>query len=126
MFDEVKSYIQENILYSGAFDEADETIQRKAVNHAEKILYSYYKRFDAETNPLPVEAIAYQTLFMLSKDDSIQRAEQGVTYVSFNGVAMNLSQINRTISPDVIRLLGRKVGRYGLSISETNKGMYSL
>jgi hypothetical protein len=124
LFDEVKTYINDYILHSEPFDNADETTQRKAVNNAEAILYSIYKQYNPDTNPLPIEAIAYQAVYLLSKDDSALRAENGATYVGFNGVAMNLAQVNRTVSPDVIRILGRRVGSYSRYIANTYRGMY--
>lgn len=124
LLSEVKTFIDENILHSEAFDNTDERRQQKAINTAESVLYSYYGNFKPDSNPLPTEAVAYQTIYLLGQDDSIQRTKHGVTYVGFSGVAMNLAQVNRQISPDVIRLLGRKVGSYSVSVSQTRRGLY--
>lgn len=124
ILDDVKAYIDEFILHSAAFDAADETLKRKAVNNAESVLYSTYTRYNPDKNPLPVEAVAYQTIYLLEKDDSDRRIDNGATYVGFNGVALTYTQKQRTISPDVIRILGRRTGRYSVSVSETNRGMY--
>lgn len=124
VFDEVKAYIEENILHTAGFEALEEKIQRKAVNNAENVLYSIYARYDSETKPLPIEAIAYQALFILAKDDSEQRADNGATYLGFNGVALTYAQKQRTVSPDVVRILGRKVGSYSVTVPETHRGMY--
>lgn len=124
MFEDVKAFIDESVLHSGPFDGVAETVQRKAVKNAESILYSLYGRFNAETNPLPADAVAYQSLYLLAKDDSDLRADRGASYVGFNGVAMNFTQSNRQVAPDVIRILGRRTGSYALSVADTNKGMY--
>jgi hypothetical protein len=125
LFDDVKAYINENILHSEEFDSADETKQRKAVNNAEKLLYSLYKRYNPDTNPLPIEAIAYQAVYLLRKDDSTLRAEAGSTYVGFRGVSLNFSKIDRTLAPEVIRILGRRIGSYSRNVADTYRGMYS-
>lgn len=122
LFEDVKAYIDNFILHSAPFDDAGETLQRKAVNNAEHVLKSVYPRFN-DKNPLPIEVIAYQTIFMLAKDDSELRAERGTSYVGFNGVAMNLSQTYRTVAPDVIRILGRRTGSYVRYIYNTNRGI---
>jgi hypothetical protein len=124
IFEDVKAYIDEAILHSAPFDGAEVSVQRKAIKTAENILYSLYSRFKPETNPLPVDALAYQTIYLLAKDDSDLRADRGASYVGFNGVAMNFTQSNRQVAPDVIRILGRRTGSYALSVSDTNKGMY--
>ncbi|MDF2010200.1 hypothetical protein [Priestia megaterium] len=125
IFDEVKEYVDSMILHSESFDSVDEKIQRKAINNAEALLYSFYKRYNPDKNPLPVEAVAYQAIYMLNKDDSDLRAEKGVTYIGFNGVAMNLAKQQRTISPDVIRILGRRVGSYTVTVAQTNRNDFS-
>lgn len=124
LYDDVKAYIDETVLHSAPFDNAEVTVQNKAVKNAEAVLYSYYSKYDPETNPLPVDAISYQTIYLLAKDDSDLRADRGASYVGFNGVAMNFTQKQRSIAPDVIRILGRRTGSYALSVSDTNKGMY--
>jgi hypothetical protein len=124
LLEDVKAYIAENILHSDSFDSAAEPLQRKAVKNAEAILYSVYPRYKPSENPLPVDAVAYQTIYLLAKDDSDLRADRGATYVGFNGVAMNFAQSNRTVSPDVVRILGRRTGSYNLNVSHTRRDIY--
>lgn len=122
LYEEVKTYIDGYVLHSEAFDSVTEDKQRKAVNNAEAVLLSIYKRYN-ERNPLPAEAVAYQTIYMLSKDDSALRADNGAFFTGFNGVSMTYAQANRTVAPDVIRILGRRVGSYSVNWSDTNRGV---
>jgi len=115
MFEEVKSFIETNILHSTLFDSADTARQQKAVNNALANLRNYY----GESKELPSEAIAYQTLWLLSIDDSIQRAGQGVTSVSVAGMSISMLNIDRSIAPEVLRMLGRRIGRYDTQIEDT-------
>lgn len=115
MFQDVKDFIETNILHSSLWDTSDATKQQKAVNNAEMILRNYY----GEAKELPVMAIALQTIWLLKVDDTIQRAEQGVTSVSVAGMSISLSQIDRTISPEVLRKLGRRIGSYETRIEDT-------
>lgn len=119
VLEEVQSYIDENILHSDVFDAADENKKRKAVKNAENALYNYYRQFNPEENPIQIAAVAYQTIWLLQIDDSVRRAEQGVTNVNVMGISISMLQIDRSISPQVIRMLGRRVGRYGLEIQDT-------
>lgn len=122
LYENVKMFIDENVLHSESFDTAPVTTQKKAINNAEKILLSIYKRFN-EQNPLPIDAIAYQAIYLLVKDDSDLRGDRGATYVGYNGVAINISQTYRSVAPDVIRILGRRTGSYARYVSDTNRGV---
>lgn len=115
MFEEVQGFIETNILHSGIWDSADTNVKRKAVNNAERNLSNYYKN----KKELPAEAIAYQALWLLKIDDSIQRAEQGATSISVSGMSVSLLNIDRSIAPEVLRMLGRRVGRYSVPIEGT-------
>jgi hypothetical protein len=115
MFEEVKSFIETNILQSSLFDSADTARQQKAVNNALANLRNYY----GEAREIPSEAVAYQTLWLLNIDDSIQRAGQGVTSVSVAGMSISMLNIDRSIAPEVLRMLGRRIGRYETRIQDT-------
>lgn len=115
MYEEVKNFIETNIFHSELWDALDESRKAKAVNNAERNLRNYY----GEAKELPSEAIAYQTLWILQIDDSIRRAEQGVTSVSVAGMSISLLTIDRSVAPEVLRMLGRRIGRYGLPIEDT-------
>ncbi|PEM65333.1 hypothetical protein CN613_25665 [Bacillus pseudomycoides] len=117
VFEDVQSFIDENILHSDVFDAADEKKKQKAVKNAENVLYTYY----GSTRFIPVSAISYQAIWLLQIDDSVRRADQGVTNVNVMGISISMLQIDRSISPQVLRMLGRRVGRYDLEIEDTNR-----
>ncbi|PGM50812.1 hypothetical protein CN949_16095 [Bacillus thuringiensis] len=114
-FEEVQSFIDENILHSDVFDAADVNKKQKAVKNAVNVLQNFY----GSSRQLSAEAIANQAIWMLQIDDSIRRAEQGVTNVNVMGISISMAQIDRSISPQVIRTLGRRIGRYGLEVEDT-------
>lgn len=115
VFEEVQSYIDENILHSDVFDTANDKTKQKAVKNAENVLRNFYGR----SRQITTEAIAYQTIWLLQIDDTIRRAEQGVTNVNVMGISVSMLQIDRSISPQVLRTMGRRTGRYGLEVQDT-------
>ena len=108
LYEEVKAYITESILKNEVFVKATEEEQNRSIKEAEHQLKSFYgKKIE-----LPTEALAYQSLWLLRIDDSIQRAEQGVTSISLNGIAISTSSPRPIMAPEVIQILGRRVGRF--------------
>ena len=114
----IDNYIADNVLHSKVWDLSDDKVKQKAINNAERVLKmmlpNHYK------NDVPVEHIAEQSIWMLKIDDSLQRAEMGITYINVDCIAMNISEKDRSIAPYVIRALNlpngyfnkRRVGRY--------------
>ncbi|MEY8748949.1 hypothetical protein [Alkalicoccobacillus gibsonii] len=117
--EEVKEHIELNVFHSQLWDALDSGNQVKVVNQASNQLLNYYGQYDADENPLPVPAIVEQVLWVLMIDDSMKRADMGVTSINVSGMTLNVSQRDRSISPEVLRMLGRRVGRYGLPIADT-------
>lgn len=126
----VNDYINENILHSKAWDSAEDTVRAKAVNNAEKILRRVFPEYSS--NEIHTEDLAYQALWLLRLDDSLQRAEQGVTTISVEGIMVNLSDMDRTIAPIILRAKGidptnpralvkRRVGSYSVSLEDTKR-----
>lgn len=124
LFEDVKAYIGENVFHTASFDKADEAKQRKAVKNAEAVLYMLYKNYKPETNPLPLEAVAYQTIWIMSKDANILKADLGLTSVSIDGMQQAFSSVDRTVAPEVKRILKKRVGSYSLAVSDTRRDMY--
>ena len=118
MVDQVNNYISANILHSKVWDVANETVRLKAVNNAERVLKMMLPKYYPDT--VPVDHLAEQVLWMLKIDDSIQRSELGVTYIQIDGIAMNISEKDRSIAPFIYRALDlpegyfnrRRVARY--------------
>jgi hypothetical protein len=105
-------YFAESVLHNEEWVNADYDKKQRALNNAGNQLYRIYKRYDEVNNPLPVEAVYEQALWLLRLDDTLKRAEQGVRAVNVAGVSVTLDRINNTVAPQVVAILGRKVGRY--------------
>lgn len=111
---EVDYYISENILHSEVWDNATDVKKNKAINQSNNMLLAEYPNLYPDNN-IPIEHIAYQSIWLMKIDDSIQRAELGVKFIMVDGISMNLDNVDKTIAPYVKRLLGfnkRKVGSY--------------
>ena len=113
MYNEAVNYFENEVLHNDMWVEADEAMRKRALKNAENELYETFKRYKPSTNPLPMKAIFEQALWLLRKDDTILKAEQGVTNVNLAGaVQMSISGNTPKVSPIVIKMLGRRRGRY--------------
>lgn len=123
----VNEFIVENILHSGVWDSADEVQRKKAVNQSERMLKRYFPK--VYTEEVPVEHLAEQSIWILKVDDLFQRADMGATYISVDGVSMNIKDKDRSLCPFIMEVLNlssgwnqrRKVGRYSKSILDTHR-----
>lgn len=124
---EVNNFIEENILHSHVWDTAEETTRKKAVNQAERTLKRYFK--DVYSDVVPVDHLAEQSIWILKIDDMLQRSEMGVTYISVEGVQMNITNKDKSICPFIMEELNlsegwnsrRKVGRYVTSLLDSRR-----
>lgn len=108
-------YFENEVLHNTAWVDAEEAMRKRALKNAENELYENFKQYKSTTKPLPNKAIFEQALWLLRKDDTILKAEQGVTNVNLSGaVQMSISGNTPKISPIVIKMLGRRKGRYSL------------
>lgn len=116
--DLVVSYIDENVLHSKLFDTATDVDRKKAVNQASNTLIRYMSDTYESKEAIPVEDIAEQVLWLLRIDDSLQRAEMGTTSIDIDGMSINMTEMDRTIAPNLLKLYGvtdirkRRVGSY--------------
>jgi hypothetical protein len=114
-YEEAVSYFENEVLHNKPWLDADETTRQRALKNAENILYSYFKRFNPETNPIPNKAIFEQALWLLRFDDAVQRAELGVSNINMSGeISLSFSGGADKIAPNAKMIIGamRKVGRY--------------
>lgn len=112
-YEDALTYFDTEVLHNTQWIDADEGNRKRALKNAENELYETFKRYSTEKNPLPTKAIFEQALWLLRKDDTILRAEQGVTNVNLSGaIQMSLSGSSPKIAPSVTRMLGRRKGRY--------------
>lgn len=124
VFDDVKKFIGEKIFHSSGFDALTVEKQNIAVKNAEDILYTMFKTYKPETNPLPVSAIAYQTLWIIAKDSTMQKVDMGLTSQMIDGMSQSFTQADRTLAPEVKQILRKKVGSYGITVGNTFRGVY--
>ncbi|MBC9786307.1 hypothetical protein H1S01_17755 [Heliobacterium chlorum] len=89
----------------------DNTTRQRALHHAEVQLYRVFRNYRSDSRPLPEEAVFEQALWLLRMDETVRKSQQGITSVSVNGLGISMNPVSR-ISPEVIAILGRRVGRY--------------
>lgn len=102
----VTDYINENILHSKVYDMATEDEKKKAVNQAKNMLYRYLPHVYRSEDAIPVSDVAEQAIWLLKMDDSVQRAEQGATSISVDGISIKYSDVDRTLAPAIQRTYG--------------------
>ena len=108
-FEEVTTYIDENILQSVLWDAAEDSVRKKAVNNAEHTLKTLLADVYKGQNSIPVDDVAQQAIFMLKIDDSFQRAELGVVQMSIDGMTLIFRDRDYTIAPFIS-------GKYGITV----------
>ena len=110
------TYFNTYVLNNDEWVNAATDKKNRALQQAQAQLYSIYQKYslDATTNKplLPDKAVFEQALWLLRIDDSIRRSEQGVRAISVNGITITLDKAYKTVAPEVIEILGRRIGRY--------------
>lgn len=133
MFEDVSAYIDENILHSKVWDEADVKTRTKAVNNAQRMLKNMLPKIYGES--IPVEHLSEQSIWMLKIDDSFQRSELGATSMAVDGFSISIQNKDRSIAPFILSINGispdavtgglskRRVGRYS-KVSDAKRYIY--
>lgn len=129
MFNQVKTFIDEEIYQSKVWDRADEKSQKKAIRQAERTLKRLLPAIYSEG--VPVEHLAEQTIWLMKIDDTFQRAELGATNITLDGMSISIKDKDRSLSPFIFEvnslspdsvtggLSKRKVARYSTSIYDS-------
>lgn len=118
----VKTYIDENVFYREKWDEIDDKIKQVVINNSEAVLLRELPQHFNARNPIPVDVMAEQCLFILEKDDSHRRAEMGVSYFMASGLYLSFDKNadNFTIAPAILKAYPhRRVGRYVRPMQDT-------
>ncbi len=102
--EQVSLFIAENVYHSDVYDRATDVQRQKAINSAKRTLQRVLPHFYSEQ--VPIEAIAEQAIWLMRIDDTMQRAEMGVTSISIDGISLAISEKNRSIAPIVLELNG--------------------
>lgn len=100
------AYFDEFVLNNDAWKKADESLRKRALNNASRILSRHYPR-----RIISEEAIFEQAVWIMKISEARKQSAQGVVSYSIDGISVTLSQIDRSISPEVISILGRRVGQ---------------
>lgn len=99
-------YFNESVFHNDAWINADVGMKKRALKNATAILNRIYKNRN-----IPDEAIFEQALWLMKVSEAQKQAEQGVVYYSIDGINVTLSQVDRTVAPSVVQIMGRRVGR---------------
>ena len=127
MLREVSEYISENILHSALWDRLPENTKTKAINNAIITLTTYLPKYFPSNNPVPVNLVAQQALWLLKLDDSFQRAEMGASSITVDNTTISFNQKDNSIAPMVLASLGlscvprRKVAQYGTYLGDSSR-----
>lgn len=105
------NYFTDNVLHNDEWLNADRPTKERALNNSKNQLYRHYRAYDPINKPLPDEAVFEQALWLLRIDDTMKRVQQGVRSINVNGISIQVDRIHNTFSPEVIAILGRRVGR---------------
>lgn len=127
MVKQVNEFINENILHSEAWDTAEDSKKKKAVNQSTRTLKRYFPNEYADS--IPVEHLAEQSLWILRIDDFISRAELGVTNVSIDGMTVTVKAKDTSLCPFLLEYFNlpegwnckRRVVSYSTSLYDSNR-----
>lgn len=101
-----EQYFTESVANNDAWVNADSDQKQRALNNASNIISRRYPN-----RTIPDEAVFEQAIWLLKISEARKTAEQGVTSYSIDGISVSLSQIDRTLAPETIAMLGRRVGQ---------------
>lgn len=120
----VSQYFNINVFNSSSWDNLTPELQTKAIFNAYRILYTMLPEIyccDADEMTIDLDDLCSEILWIIQKDDSVQRAEQGATSISLGdmSISFNLEEGARLIAPFIKQRYGlsetgqlRKVGQY--------------
>lgn len=123
--EEINQYILVNVLQSKVWDSSDFTHKRKAINTAERTLKRVLPDIYPKDQPIDIEHLSEQVIWIMKIDDSLQRSELGVKSITLDGISISMDQKDRSIAPFILEandlsvdgftggVCKRKVGSYG-------------
>jgi len=118
--EDLTSYIDENVYHSKLYDNESNENKEKAMNQAMNTLVVYMNDVFPSKEDIPIDDLSQQVLWLLKIDDSFQRAEMGVTSISIDGTSIQFREMDRSISPFVLRKHNKS------TIRKVKSGMYHL
>ena len=132
----VHAYIDMNVYNSAVWDVLEDKQKLKAIYNAYRILVTMlpdlFKNEEAST--IDLDDLVAEIMWIIKKDDSTDRAEQGATMITLGDMSMQFdsSKTGIIIAPEIITRYDlsasgqrRRVGRYTLPIDDTARtGFY--
>lgn len=129
----VQAYIDMYIFNSAVWDELEDNQKLKAIYNAHRILVRMLPDIFNEDSA-GIDDLVSQIMWIIKRDDSTDRAEQGATMITLGDMSMmfDSSKTGVIISPEIIERYGltptgqkRKVGSYILPHEDTARtGFY--
>jgi hypothetical protein len=121
----VNDFIAANLFNTEKWDAQNDIDKQKIINNAEMILLRELPHhFNGTTKLIPMDIIAEECLHVLEFDDSVKRAELGVSYFFTSGlyVSFDKNYGDRTIARTILhRYPRRKSGMAIVTRHETNR-----
>jgi hypothetical protein len=119
----VDDFIKSHLFHNEKWLEQAEADKQVILNNAEMVLYRELPHhFNIVSKPIPLDVLGEQCLHILEFDDSVRRAEMGVSYFFTSGLYVSFDKYygDRTISRTILhRYPRRKTGRTALSAADT-------
>lgn len=103
---EADKYFNSSVYHNEEWQNADEDSKKRALQNALNILSRQYRNRE-----IPIVAVFEQALWLMKISEARKQAEHGVVSYSVDGITVSLSQVDRSIAPSVIQILGRRTGR---------------
>jgi hypothetical protein len=127
-FSTVNTFIATNLFNTEKWDGQNDPDKQKVINNAELVLYRELPHHFNTSKPIPLDILAEQCLHILEFDDSVKRAELGVSYFFTSGLYVSFDKDygDRTIARTILhRYPRRKSGRTVVSKQDTYRN-YSV
>jgi hypothetical protein len=124
----VNDFIAANLFYTEKWDAQTDIDKQKIINNAEMILLRELPHHFNTSKPIPLDVLAEECLHVLEFDDSVKRAEMGVSYFFTSGlyISFDKSYGDRTIARTILhRYPRRKSGQTIVTKDQTNRN-YSV
>lgn len=132
----VQSYIDMNVYNSAVWDSLEEKQKLKAIYNAYRILVSMLPDIfgKEEADTINLDDLVTEVLWIIKKDDSTDRAEQGATMLTLGDMTIQFDskKAGLAIAPEIITKYNlsttgqrRRVGRYEVPLQDTARcGLY--
>src|SRR5574342_839483 len=88
----VNEFITANLFYTEKWDAQNDVDKQKVINNAEMVLFRELPHHFNASKPIPLDVLGEQCLHILEFDDSVRRAELGVSYFFTSGLYVSFGK----------------------------------